>query len=110
MPILRDAKELPTRFGAYAVATGAMGEFGPILLITAALSSGEGEHGGSLALMLLFTAICRAHPATRVRPRRPQRVHVKTSTCGRESPWDFYQPRSSRWSLQSSRLAFGLAD
>jgi Kef-type K+ transport system membrane component KefB len=56
MPILRDAKELPTRFGAYAVATGAMGEFGPILLITGALSSGEGE-GGSLWLMLLFTAI-----------------------------------------------------
>jgi Kef-type K+ transport system membrane component KefB len=57
MPILRDAKELPTRFGAYAVATGAMGEFGPILLIAVALSSGEGEHGGSLWLMLLFTAI-----------------------------------------------------
>lgn len=57
MPILRDANELPTRFGAYAVATGAMGEFGPILLIAVALSSGEGEHGGSLWLMLLFTAI-----------------------------------------------------
>jgi len=57
MPILRDAKELSTRFGAYAVASGAMGEFGPILLITVALSSGEGEHGGSLWLMLLFTVI-----------------------------------------------------
>src|SRR5262245_43552829 len=57
MPILRDAKELPTRFGAYAVAAGAMGEFGPILLITVALSSGEGEHGGSLWLMLAFTAV-----------------------------------------------------
>jgi Kef-type K+ transport system membrane component KefB len=57
MPILRDAKELPTRFGAYAVASGAMGEFGPILLIALALSSGEGEHGGSLVLMLVFTAV-----------------------------------------------------
>jgi Kef-type K+ transport system membrane component KefB len=57
MPILRDARELPTRFGAYAVAAGAMGEFGPILLITFALSSGEGEHGGSIWLMLVFTAI-----------------------------------------------------
>jgi Kef-type K+ transport system membrane component KefB len=58
MPILRDAKELPTRFGAYAVATGAMGEFGPILLIVVALSGGGGKHGGgSLWLMLLFTAI-----------------------------------------------------
>ena len=34
-----------------------MGEFGPILLIAVALSSGEGEHGGSLWLMLLFTVI-----------------------------------------------------
>jgi Kef-type K+ transport system membrane component KefB len=57
MPILRDARELPTRFGAYAVATGAMGEFGPILLIAVALSGGEGNHGGSLWLMLVFTAI-----------------------------------------------------
>jgi Kef-type K+ transport system membrane component KefB len=57
MPILRDARELPTRFGAYAVASGAMGEFGPILLIALALSSGEGEPGGSLLLMLVFTAV-----------------------------------------------------
>lgn len=56
MPILRDARELPTRFGAFAVATGAMGEFGPILLIAIALSGGEGEQG-SLWLMLVFTAI-----------------------------------------------------
>ncbi len=56
MPILRDARELPTRFGAFAVATGAMGEFGPILLIAVALSGGDGEHG-SLGLMLLFTAL-----------------------------------------------------
>jgi Kef-type K+ transport system membrane component KefB len=57
MPILRDARELPTRFGAYAVAAGAMGEFGPILLIATVLSGGEGEHGGSLVLMIAFTGI-----------------------------------------------------
>jgi Kef-type K+ transport system membrane component KefB len=56
MPILRDAHELPTRFGAYAVAAGAVGEFGPILLIATVLAGGEGEHG-SLALMLVFAAI-----------------------------------------------------
>jgi Kef-type K+ transport system membrane component KefB len=72
MPILRDAKELPTRFGAYAVASGAMGEFGPILLIALALSSGEGEHGSSLALMLVFTAItvAGAYLALKFRPPR----------------------------------------
>jgi Kef-type K+ transport system membrane component KefB len=69
MPILRDARELPTRFGAYAVAAGAMGEFGPILLITLALS-GEGEHGGSPILLLAFTAIILVAvlAALRVRP------------------------------------------
>ena len=37
MPILRDADELPTRFGAYAVAAGAMGEFESIILIATPL-------------------------------------------------------------------------
>jgi Kef-type K+ transport system membrane component KefB len=72
MPILRDAKELPTRFGAYAVGSGAMGEFCPILLIALALSSDEAEPGGTLALMLVFTAIlvAGAFAALRFRPRR----------------------------------------
>ena len=72
MPILRDAKELPTRFGAYAVASGAMGEFGPILLITLVLSSGESESGSSLVLMLVFTAIivAGAYVALKFRPPR----------------------------------------
>jgi Kef-type K+ transport system membrane component KefB len=72
MPILRDARELPTRFGAYAVASGAMGEFGPILLIALVLSSGEGERGISLVLMLVFTAIivAGAYVALKFRPPR----------------------------------------
>jgi Kef-type K+ transport system membrane component KefB len=58
MPILRDANELSTRFGAYAVASGAIGEFAPVILIALLLSTGEGEHGGgTLLLMLLFTAL-----------------------------------------------------
>ena len=56
MPILR-AKELPTLFGAYGVATGELGEFGPLLLFATALSTGEGENGGSWWFLLLFTAI-----------------------------------------------------
>lgn len=70
MPILRDANELPTRFGAYAVAAGAMGEFGPIILIATLLSTGEGEHGGSPVLLLVFTGIILAgvFAAHRVRP------------------------------------------
>src|SRR6516162_2232244 len=76
MPILRDAKELPTRFGAYAVANGAMGEFGPILLIAFALSSGEGEHGGVLILMFAFTAIIVASAYIALKFRPPQLVFL----------------------------------
>ncbi|HEY6604938.1 MAG TPA: cation:proton antiporter [Gaiellaceae bacterium] len=39
IPILRDAGELRTRFGTYLLAYGAVGEFGPILLITVVLST-----------------------------------------------------------------------
>jgi Kef-type K+ transport system membrane component KefB len=74
MPILRDAQELPTRFGAYAVAAGAAGEFGPILLIATVLSGGEGEHGGSLWLMLVFTAIIIVGIWMAIRVRPPQVV------------------------------------
>jgi Kef-type K+ transport system membrane component KefB len=73
MPILRDARELPTRFGAYVVAGGAMGEFGPILLIATVLASGDSEHGGgSIVLMLAFSAIIVAavRAAIKVRPPR----------------------------------------
>jgi Kef-type K+ transport system membrane component KefB len=74
MPILRDARELPTRFGAYAVASGAMGEFGPIILIALVLSSGESEHGGSLLLMVAFTAVIVAGAYVALRFRPPQIV------------------------------------
>jgi Kef-type K+ transport system membrane component KefB len=76
MPILRDAKELPTRFGAYAVASGAMGEFGPILLIALVLSPGEGERGTTLVLMLVFTAIIVAGAYVALKYRPPRVIHL----------------------------------
>ena len=39
IPILRDRGELRTRFGTYLLAAGAVGEFGPILLVTLFLST-----------------------------------------------------------------------
>ena len=39
IPILSDAGELRTRFGTYLLAAGALGEFGPVLLITLVLST-----------------------------------------------------------------------
>jgi Kef-type K+ transport system membrane component KefB len=76
MPILRDAKELSTRFGAYVVAAGALGEFAPIVLITLALSTGEGEHGGSLLLMLFFSAITVAGALVALKYRPPRLIVV----------------------------------
>jgi Kef-type K+ transport system membrane component KefB len=76
VPILRDARELSTRFGAYAMASGAMGEFGPLVLIALVLSSGEGEHGGSLALMLIFTVITVVGALVALKYRPPLLVVV----------------------------------
>jgi Kef-type K+ transport system membrane component KefB len=39
IPVLRDEGELHTRFGGYLLAAGAVGEFGPVLLLTLVLSS-----------------------------------------------------------------------
>jgi Kef-type K+ transport system membrane component KefB len=76
MPILRDARELSTRFGAYAVASGALGEFAPIVLIALALSTGEEESGGSLLLMLLFTVLILVGAFIALKYRPPQLVVV----------------------------------
>jgi len=74
MPILRDAKELPTRFGAYAVAAGAMGEFGPIFLIAAVLPAGEGSHGGSLLQLAAFGLVIAAAAVVAMRLRPPRLI------------------------------------
>jgi Kef-type K+ transport system membrane component KefB len=39
VPILRDSGEMRTKFGTYLLAAGAVGEFGPILLVTLFLST-----------------------------------------------------------------------
>ncbi|MBJ7332609.1 MAG: cation:proton antiporter [Solirubrobacteraceae bacterium] len=49
IPILNDAGEMKTRFGTYLLAAGAVGEFGPILLITLLFS---GENPSTAALFL----------------------------------------------------------
>jgi Kef-type K+ transport system membrane component KefB len=76
MPILRDAKELSTRFGAYAVASGAVGEFAPIVLVALVLSGGEGVSSGSLVLMLVFTAITIVGAFIALRYRPPKLIVV----------------------------------
>ena len=71
LPILRDAGELETRFGALMLAAGAVGEFGPILL--AAFLFTMDESGWSQALVLIgfgAAAVAAAIVALRVHPPR----------------------------------------
>ena len=55
MPILRDAGELPTRFGGAAVALGAVGEFGPLIAISIFL--GASSLGASTIVLGIFILI-----------------------------------------------------
>jgi Kef-type K+ transport system membrane component KefB len=55
IPILRDGGELRTRFGTYLLAGGAMGEFGPILLITLVFSTKNPI--SSAMILVAFVAI-----------------------------------------------------
>ena len=65
IPILRDAGELRTRFGRYLLAAGAMGEFGPILLITLLFSTKRAA--SEAAILLAFVAIAVAAAVIAVR-------------------------------------------
>jgi Kef-type K+ transport system membrane component KefB len=53
IPILRDEEELRTRFGTYLLAAGAIGEFGPILLLTLVLST-QNAIGRALPLLVFI--------------------------------------------------------
>jgi Kef-type K+ transport system membrane component KefB len=55
IPILSDSGELKTRFGTYLLAAGAVGEFGPILLVTLILSTGSAIHHA--AILIAFVAL-----------------------------------------------------
>ena len=57
IPILRDAGELPTRFGRYLLAAGAVGEFGPILLITLVLAGGKPVEEALILLAFVGVAV-----------------------------------------------------
>jgi Kef-type K+ transport system membrane component KefB len=57
IPILSDAGELRTRFGTYLLAAGAVGEFGPILLLTLILSAQSTVHNGLILLAFVALAV-----------------------------------------------------
>jgi Kef-type K+ transport system membrane component KefB len=57
LPILSDAGELRTRFGTYMMSAGAVGEFGPILLLTLVLSSTHPLHEAGILLAFVGLAV-----------------------------------------------------
>jgi Kef-type K+ transport system membrane component KefB len=57
LPILSDSGELKTRFGTYLLAAGAVGEFGPILLVTLFLSAGSAIHHAAILIAFVVLAV-----------------------------------------------------
>jgi Kef-type K+ transport system membrane component KefB len=70
IPILKDEGEKDSRFGAFAIATATMGEFGPIVMISLLLTKEEGGGFEALSFMALFIliVIIAAFLAARLRP------------------------------------------
>ena len=70
LPILRDGRLLETRFGTYVLATGTVGEFGPIVAVALLLTS---DAPLRTALLLVgFVAVVVAAAVIAVRPHPPQ--------------------------------------
>lgn len=65
IPILRDAGELRTRFGTYMLGAGAMGEFGPILLITLVFSTKGAAENAAILVAFVVTAVLAGLVAVR---------------------------------------------
>src|SRR5262245_28310047 len=65
IPILSDSGELETRFGTYLLAAGAVGEFGPILLLTLILTTQSAVH--SAVILVAFVALAVAVAVLAVR-------------------------------------------
>jgi Kef-type K+ transport system membrane component KefB len=57
IPILSDAGEMRTRFGTYLLGAGAVGEFGPILLVTLILSTGHPLHEAVILVLFIVLAV-----------------------------------------------------
>ena len=65
IPILDDAGELKSRFGTYLLAAGAVGEFGPILLITFLFSTDSPLTSGAVLMLFIVVAVFAAVFAVR---------------------------------------------
>jgi Kef-type K+ transport system membrane component KefB len=65
IPILSDSGELRTRLGTYLLAVGAVGEFGPIMLLTLILSTRSPLHEAAILIAFVGLAVAVAVLAVR---------------------------------------------
>ncbi len=65
IPVLSDNGEMKTRFGTYLLAAGAVGEFGPILLLTLVLSTAGTVHEAAILVSFVLLAVAVAVVAVR---------------------------------------------
>jgi hypothetical protein len=65
LPVLSDTGEMRTRFGTYLLAAGAVGEFGPILLLTLVLSTQSALHNALILVAFILVAVAVAVVAVR---------------------------------------------
>lgn len=78
LPILRDEGVLETRFGAYVLAVGTVGEFGPIVAVTLLLSARQPSVNALLLVVFAATAVALALLAARWHPPRVVRLVRET--------------------------------
>ena len=69
IPILHDSGELRTRFGTLLLGAGAMGEFGPILLVTLVLTSRHPLHEALILVAFIALAVFTGVIAVRSAPK-----------------------------------------
>jgi Kef-type K+ transport system membrane component KefB len=65
LPVLSDTGELRSTFGTYLLAAGAVGEFGPILLLTLVLSTQSPLHNALILVAFVLLAVAVAIVAVR---------------------------------------------
>jgi len=84
LPILRDSGELKTRFGKYVIAAGAVGEFGPVALLSLLLTR-EHTHWLQTALMVFFVALAALAVLAALHTKTPRVVAFLAATMNSSS-------------------------
>jgi Kef-type K+ transport system membrane component KefB len=69
IPILHDSGELRTRFGTLLLGAGAMGEFGPILLVSLVLTTRHPAHEALILVAFIVLAVFTGVVAVRSAPK-----------------------------------------